>query len=229
LILLSDVSTGQMEPTLLQSFIKAGKLRRWLARPDCPPAIQECKILFDKAYAPKCRDDTVVGGGDDVFVEATDDDDPTPSPITVPDDLRPLLKGMKVSLRARLQHHRVIYARSSTHLGNSLIHFYPHGDRTKSPIPGSIKYIFLRDGRWAFAVQRHLAVGDGILDPFSFYVDFPAKLYSPALTDTLEVIEVSWVMSHFARWQISSDAVVVLSLSRVRVFPPYALFLLTLQ
>ncbi|KAG2127454.1 uncharacterized protein EDB93DRAFT_1096558 [Suillus bovinus] len=38
---------------MLRSYIKAARLHRWLARTDCPPAIQECRALFDKVYAPK--------------------------------------------------------------------------------------------------------------------------------------------------------------------------------
>jgi len=34
--------------TLLHSFLRANRLKQWLARPDCPPAIKECKILFDR-------------------------------------------------------------------------------------------------------------------------------------------------------------------------------------
>jgi len=51
---------GQLESTMLFSFIRAGKLRCWLSRPDCPPVIKECKALFDKAYAPKVHDDIQV-------------------------------------------------------------------------------------------------------------------------------------------------------------------------
>ncbi|KAG2064014.1 hypothetical protein BDR04DRAFT_1036466 [Suillus decipiens] len=38
---------GKLENTMLLSYIKAARLRCWLARPDCPPAIQECGVLFD--------------------------------------------------------------------------------------------------------------------------------------------------------------------------------------
>lgn len=204
---------GQLEPTLLQSFIKAGKLRRWLARPDCSPAIKECKTLFDKAYAPKVHN--VGDSGEDVFVPPADEDDSIPTVQTVPSDLRPLVKGTKASLRARLQLNHVFYTTSSAHLGNSLVLFYLHSDRSEPPIPGSIKYIFLQDGQWIFAVQRQCAAQDGIVDPFKVYTDFPAQLYSSGSTNKVEAVQVDWVMCHFAWWEISSGHVVVLSLSRV--------------
>ena len=42
-----------MESTLLQSFLRAANLKHWLAKPDCPAVIKECKALFNKIYAPK--------------------------------------------------------------------------------------------------------------------------------------------------------------------------------
>lgn len=43
-------SVGELEATMLQLYLKAARLRSWLARPQCPPAIRECKILLDWAY-----------------------------------------------------------------------------------------------------------------------------------------------------------------------------------
>ena len=48
-----------MESTLLQSFLRAANLKCWLAKPDCPAVIKECKVLFDKIYAPKVPDSDV--------------------------------------------------------------------------------------------------------------------------------------------------------------------------
>jgi len=94
-IILNNVLTGEMETTIVHTFIKAGKLKRWLSRPDCPPVIKECKILFDKAYAPKVHD---VGEIDDdrdsVFVETLFADD-HPVPCVVPDELRHFTKKAK--------------------------------------------------------------------------------------------------------------------------------------
>jgi hypothetical protein len=135
--------------------------------------------------------------------------------VSTPEDLRLLVTESRIVLRARFTHDGVVYARSSTHLGNSLIFFYPRDDKSSPPIPGSIKYIFdTRDGT-AFAVQRHLMPEPGTIDPFALYPDFPARLYSTSLNDTLEMVKVGWITSHFARWQISPEHVVVLSLSKV--------------
>jgi hypothetical protein len=222
------MSAGEMESTMLRSFIRAGKLKRWLARDDCPPAIKECKIMFDKAYAPNVSDESRVSDvGDGVFVEPILADDQA-VPRKVPEDLRPLVRKEKTVMRARLRHRGVTYAISSTHLGNSLVHFYPHGDTTKSPIPGSIKYIFEHEGKMAVAIQRQLPARQGVVDPFKPYIHFPAKLYSSGISDALEIVQIDWIMCHFARWQMSSEHVVVLSLSRVCIHP-FCLFVLLIK
>jgi hypothetical protein len=210
---------GELEPTMLQCFIKAGKLKRWLARPDCSDAIKQCKNFFDRAYHPKSDDNTKRFNEDELFF----DDDPSTetqasadsSLKQTPDDLYPLLRQDQVALPARHKHKGVIYARSSTHLGNSLVQFYPQGDRTTSPVPASIKYIFYDRHRTAYAVQRQVPLPDNHPDPFARYPHFPAKLYSSAISQNLEVIEVNWVLSHFARWQLSPQYAVVLSLSLI--------------
>ncbi|KAH7917400.1 hypothetical protein BV22DRAFT_993464, partial [Leucogyrophana mollusca] len=159
-------------------------LKYWLAKPDCPPAIKECKTLLDKIYKPK-QDDT--------------------SP-----DL-----GARAAFRAYLKHNGVYLARSSTHVGNSLVYFYPHGDKVSSAIPGCIKYIFESESTPLLAIQRQLPLPSTVTDPYRHYPHFPAKLFSTQLSPSLEVVQVDWVLCHYARWAISSEHVVVLSLVRV--------------
>ena len=144
------------------------------------------------------------------------DDDPTLSGIsgTTPPDLRSLLVHSHVKTRARLKHNGVVFARSSTHFGNSLILFYPNGDTTVA-VAGSIKYIIDHDGRFTFAIHRYMPIPHNLLDPFRFYPHFPAKLYSAALSQDLELVELHWVLSHCARWQLSPHSAVILNLSRV--------------
>lgn len=202
--------TGELESTMLRSFIRAAKLRRWLGKPDCPLAIKECKYLLDKAS--DCKADDYTESSMDVVTEERAHLATTP-----PRDLFRLVKR-KVIMRARIKYNGVYFARSSTHLGNSLIHFYPSGDRSHSPVPGSIKYIFELDGKISIAIQRQNPALNGLFDPFACYPHFPAKLYSSKLADNLEIIEVEWMMAHFARWPVTSELVVVLSLSRVSSF-----------
>ncbi|KAF8572713.1 hypothetical protein K439DRAFT_1650095 [Ramaria rubella] len=129
----------ELETTMLQAFIRGAKLRRWLGRPDCPPALKECKKLFEKAYSQKGYQ--YAGTQDDA-------DDTLLQSKTFPEDLQHLLNTMVF-----------------------LVQFYPGGNKNSLP------------------------------------------LYSPKLSGQLEVIEVDWVVSHYARWPISLEHVIVLSLS----------------
>jgi hypothetical protein len=193
-----------MESTLLHSFLKASKLRRWLADPSCPDFIKEIKALYDKIYTPAI---------------SPEDDESIPSrPRTIPEDLRLLAakSSRTVFMRARIKVRDIVYSSSQTHLGNSLIQFYPEGDKTRSLVPGSIKYIYSADGRhYSLAVQRQLPIETLEVDPFNQYPYFPAQTYSTQLSTALEHVCTDWIFGHYARWDFSSDRAVVLSLSRV--------------
>ena len=41
---------GELENTMLQMYLKGSRLRAWLSSPECPQAIQECKILLNCTY-----------------------------------------------------------------------------------------------------------------------------------------------------------------------------------
>jgi hypothetical protein len=216
LLLLTSRLPGQMESTLLESFLRAGKLKRWLAKPDCPPVIKECKQLFDKIYAPKVPDSNLSN-------HSPADESAGNIPVTrtraIPDDLRRLLiHTQDVVIPARVRHNGIVYSSSQSHLGNSLVHFYPHGNRTPSPIPGSIKYVYRERNVTYLAVQRQLPVDNTFRDPFALYPHFPAKVYSAQLSESLERVELDWIFAHYARWNFSPQYAVILSLSRVRVF-----------
>jgi len=146
---------GQLERTILHTFIRAGNLKRWLARPDCLALIRACKELFDRAYSM------------DPTQDADADDAAQHMQVRSPDDLRPLIEYPTISLRARHSHNGISYTRSSTHVGNSLVYYHPRGDETLEPVPGSIKYIYLPPhGAVTFVVQCQLHVALGTHDPF---------------------------------------------------------------
>ena len=180
----------------------------------CPLAIWECKILLDRAYG--------VGG---VHQDHSDDvNDSVPVPVTtvptpVPQDLYGLIHQCSAVLHAHIRHEGVVYSQSSIHLGNSLIMFYSKGCCTSSPVPGSIKYIYRCNDRLTFAVERQSPLQEKHQDPFLIYPHFPAKLYSSVMSDSLEVVCLSWVVSHFARWAVANNCVVVLSLCWVSQIP----------
>ena len=66
-------------------------------------------------------------------------------------------------------------------------------------------------------MQRQLGVSN-VVDPFCCYPYFKAKMYSSKMCADLEIVHVDWVMSHYARWEVTPEHAVVLNLSRVRHF-----------
>ena len=121
--LLSNHKIGQMESTLLLSFLKAAKLWRWLSNPQSPPIFQEIKVVFDKIYKSTHSYD-----------DPRDDDSTQSLDIStlksIPHDLKAMLNvsQSKIYLRAHIKIQGIFYTCSETHLGNSLVHFYPNGD-----------------------------------------------------------------------------------------------------
>ncbi|KAI0740300.1 hypothetical protein C8Q76DRAFT_608220 [Earliella scabrosa] len=132
-----------------------------------------------------------------------------------PDALKTLVKDTHVLLQARLRADHVVYSQARTHLGNSQILFYPSGDRSVPAIPGQIEYIFSIGRIPRFAVRRYSLAKLDRPDPFTRWPDFPARLWSSHLSDRLEEVHTSWVLTQFARYGITEDHVVVVDLSQV--------------
>jgi hypothetical protein len=189
MITLAYKSSGELELTMHQSFIRAGRLKAWLARSECPPGIRECKILFDKLLP-------------NVYTQ-------TEPSVSLPES------ETEITTPARYQHGGVSFTRSSTHLGNSQILFYTGGDQHTPLVPGVIKSIRVQGGIPSFIVNRHQPLDNQVADPFKRYPYMEIKLYSAQLDPETEVVELNWVVAHFARYQFQQEYVAVLSLSRV--------------
>ena len=198
------------------SYLKGAKLHAWLSCPDCPPTIQECKVILDQVYNTHTHsyalpsDLNDIDSFDDVRVPETW------NATYVPEDLQKLIHQRKAVLRTHVKTAGgVVYSRCSTHLGNSLILFYPNGNWTSPAVPGCIIYIYKHEGSLHFAVQRQGVLAPNTPDPFAAYPHFPARMYLSTLEVKLEHVKISWVVSHYAQWTVSKDAVVMLSLSQV--------------
>jgi hypothetical protein len=203
---------GELESSMLSSFTRAAKLKRWLARPDCPQVLKECKHLFDKAFG--------------VFTNTDLEEDLAESAFgPVPQALRSIVPDRKVALRARHKFDNVFFCRNSTHLGNSLVLFRPHGKPTTPLVPGTIEYIVVRpDSSVLYAVRRQLPAPPGTIDPFLPYPHFHASIYSTLLSDVLEAVSPEWVLCHYARWNMDENRAVVLTLSRVSSLPNIGMY-----
>ncbi|KAF9471043.1 hypothetical protein BDN70DRAFT_820529 [Pholiota conissans] len=191
---------GELEATMLSSFSKAAKLKQWLARPDCPEFLKECKAVFDKAFSQPS--------------DYEDESPIEPAFISTPQELRSLVSDPKVALHARHKCDRVFFSRRKTHVGNSLVLFYPNGDKSLQPVPASISHIFRRrDNTVTYVVNRQLPSPPGTLNPFRHYPYLRAAIYSTTLSTEPELIQPEWVYSHYGRWHLDTDRAVVLTLS----------------
>jgi hypothetical protein len=101
-----------MESTIMKSYMRGANLRRWLKRPDCPEVIRQFKRLFDQAFTPKKPRENI---------------------------LQNTSKSKQLE-HAYYTYNSIIFSRSSTHLGNSLVLFYPTPSST-TPVAGSIQKI----------------------------------------------------------------------------------------
>ncbi|KAJ7265279.1 hypothetical protein C8J57DRAFT_1005151, partial [Mycena rebaudengoi] len=179
----NDQVGGEMEATILKSWMRGANLRRWLRRPDCPAVISEFKRLFDLA-----------------FTRRNFRDEETPKPGKDRESAHHTYKGRN-------------FSRASTHLGNSLVLYYPANSTT--PIPGSIQKIEVVDNEAFFYIRRQAPLPPDKYDPFSRFPHFPATTYSSKMVNgSCDRVHPSKVHSHFARFEFSDDRAVVLDLSR---------------
>jgi hypothetical protein len=178
-----------MESTLLHPFSKAKNLKHWLAKPNCPAVIQECKTLFDKIYAQKVSEVDIVKGGVDADVGGV--------AKNIPADLYVLFGSLehRAVMCTRICYNGVIYATSQTHIGNSWVQYYSHGNRF-SLVAGSIKYIYQEQGKFILAIQRQLPVNGSASNAYAIYPHFPAKFHSYQLSPELEQVQTEWIYSH---------------------------------
>lgn len=176
-----------MEATILKSFMRGANLRRWLARKDCPEVIRQFKRVFDLAFTPR----TVREQNDTV---AGNDRE-----------------------KAHFFFNGVNFSRASTHLGNSLVIYYPPGASTA--VAGRIEKIEVVNNKATFVIRRQKPLPANQSDPFKAFPHFPATTYSSKMSDAApDKVQPSSVISHCARFEFSNDRAVILNLSRVFLF-----------
>lgn len=196
-----------MESTLVNSFIQAGILRRWLGRDDCPKPIREFKALFDRVFTPRRRNEVEekgIGVGSRKQMMS----------CKTPTDLCAIVGAPRVVLRAYARHKGTILARASTHVGSSLVSFYPGGDTSVPPVPGSIQYIFEGESHCGLAIRRQRSLPASVADPFRHWPHVPITLYSAAMEPELEIVELDWVIGHVGRYPYSPELVAIIKVHR---------------
>lgn len=217
---MSDIYLGQMESTLLASFLKASKVKRWLADPQNPSIVKEIKALFDKVYSPGELEKN------SQTIELVDDDDTGTKFLatsSAPEIVQRFLqsKATGVRLHARFKRRGLVYSILTTHEGNSQILYYPEGNTSLEPAFGIITFIYSEKTKStiqpAAAVQRLTPVGGDTPNPFANYPHWPAQLHY-RVSSNYERVQPDWVHGHFSRWNISSTQMVAVPLNRVSRF-----------
>ncbi|KAJ7680160.1 hypothetical protein B0H17DRAFT_943480, partial [Mycena rosella] len=175
---------GELEGILSQSFLRGATLRRWLRRPDCPEIIKQFKAFFDRAFTLRSE---AVG---------------TSPPLVKDGD------------HTQFMFNGIHFSRAKTHLGNSLILYYPSSSAS-TPIPGRIERILSKGEETSFIICPKAPLPPGKVDPFlSYFPHFPAQTYSSKMQDTTDTVDPSQILSHYAQFEFSNNRAVVVNLSR---------------
>lgn len=180
------MNAGPLEQTIVRSFTRGANLRWWLHRDDCPEALRQFKLLFDEAFSRKPQKD----------------------------DRK--YDHQRQTEVAHITYNGVNYSRATTHLGNSLVLYYP-SHKINTPIAGSIEKITVLGTVVQLSVRRQIQLPPGSYDPFLRYPAFPARLYSAEMgsgSESLDVVPLGSVLSHVARYKFLNQAI-ILNLSRV--------------
>ena len=106
--------------------------------------------------------------------------------ISFPREFASLNKCRRGLLHADHRIGKVVYSRSSTHVGNRLIVYYLQKDANSLPVYGSIEYIFSINGDVKFAARHHKPASVS-LDRFALT---PTSLRSSTL-----LIDPTWRLS----------------------------------
>ncbi len=166
----------------------------WLRKPNCPELIVQFKHLFDKAF--------------------------TTSNSRKNNDHMAKPNSPRQTDRAYYTYQGVTFSRSTTHLGGSLVLYYPTASSVE-PVAGSIQRIVTRGDQPCFYVKRQKTLPLSAFDPFQRYSFFSAKVYSSDMSDEPEdKVPPSSVLSHVARYNFSGKRAVILNLCKVSLSQP---------
>lgn len=163
---------------------RTGNIRRWLRRPDCPEAVRQLKVLFDKCFIP---------------ANAVNEDD--------------TLRPMKGPHRAYVKWDGVNYSPSSTHAGNATIVYRPSPTgRPLGGQIQQIKNI--NSDSVQLHVRPFEPLSKMLYDPFLRYPHLLATTYSSQLQERVDVISLDDIVAHAARFDYSHNRTVLVNLSR---------------
>ncbi|KAJ3885680.1 hypothetical protein GG344DRAFT_70322 [Lentinula edodes] len=223
---------GQFEHTMLHSFCKGASFRQWLLRENSPPILRYCQQLLDKAYnydrgssappPPVAPADDI----DDSEGSITVDAELVASNFAQPDSkykilpsptLTRLLRAEPFECFSRIPGSKGDYTiPGEGAIGNSNICFQAQGTYRPGQrwIAGQIRHIFRRTQNGPLQAVICRSMPASTPHPFADYWanGFEADMVASNFSDTLEIITLSQIAGHIARWSITNDLVVVVNL-----------------
>ncbi|KAJ4476287.1 hypothetical protein C8R41DRAFT_869747 [Lentinula lateritia] len=239
---------GQFEHTMLHSFCKGASFRQWLLRENSPPILRYCQQLLDKAYnydrgssappPPVAPADDI----DDSEGSITVDAELVTSNFAQPDSkykilpsptLTRLLRAEPFECFSRIPGSKGDYTiPGEGAIGNSNICFQAQGTYRPGQrwIAGQIRHIFRRTQNGPLQAVICWSMPASTPHPFADYWanGFEADMVASNFSDTLEIITLSQIAGHIARWSITNDLVVVVNLCSVSLIFVYLLFTLNM-
>ncbi|KIK52019.1 hypothetical protein GYMLUDRAFT_180723 [Collybiopsis luxurians FD-317 M1] len=185
----NDHIGGEMESTIVRTVAQTANLRHWLRHQDCPKAICQLKVLFDKCFVPANAPSTC-----DNFIEQ---------------------KGPQ---RAYVKHNSVNLSPCDTHAGNANIIYCPSASEPPvAGQIQRIENIHMPDGKHNdvhLHVRHYNSISKTLYDPFLWYPHLLVKSYSSPLNSKVNVIDLDDVVAHPACYDYSHGQSVLVNLSR---------------
>ncbi|KAJ3991066.1 hypothetical protein F5050DRAFT_1582033, partial [Lentinula boryana] len=174
----NDHIGGEMESTIVRTVAQTANLHCWLRCQDCPKAIHQLKVLFDKCFVP-----ANVPSSSDEFVE------------------------QKGPHRAYVKYNGINLSPSDTHAGNANIIYCPSASEPPvAGQVQHIENIHTPDGKntdVCLHVRHYNPILKALYDPFLWYPHLLVKLYSTSLNAQIDVIDLDNVIAHAACYDYS--------------------------
>lgn len=208
----------------MHSYHKGAFFRQWLLRPDCPPFLRYCRLIFDHIYGYKSSSQALADNDLQVIDVVKGNNSPSDLQafkIPPPAELLRRVGYADIVAFTRIEAQKGAYAIASPQAaGNSYICFKPIGDYHGMWRAGQIQHLFEHKGIMKMAIKVCVELDLSTQDPFkSFWEEgFQAKMVSTKFLDDLQIVDVSRVIAHVVRWEMTNDIAVVLNLSTVGSF-----------
>ena len=176
-----------MEATIIKSVTRSANIRRWLRRPDCPEAVRQLKIMFDRCFMP--ANGTKPESG---------------------------LRPMKGPRRAYAKWDAANFSPAKTHAGNATIIYRPSpSEKPIGGQIQDIRNITTPSGFTVeLHVRPFEPLSKSLYDPFSRYPHLSATSYSSTLREKEDIIRLEDIIAHATRFDYSYHRTVLVNLSR---------------